>query len=175
MLWIVLGVMLILLLAYLLFLPLDLVVNTSQNQYYVRAGLIARARFLADENYLLRIELKTLGIPYNYYPLRKKKKKVKETKPKKRQSVKFKRSYIHTGIRLIKSFELKQLAINLDTGDYVTNAKLYPFFGFLNYVGGNFQLNFKGYNYLHLHLQNRPIRIIKSFINPKKFYYGITL
>ncbi len=175
MLWIVLGILFILLVLYVLFLPLDLVINTIQNQYYIRAGAIARARFAIDENYLFRIELRTLGIPYSIYPLRKKKRIKKDSKPKKKRTRHFKWSYINTLIRLIKSFELKRFTLYLDTGNCITNAKLYPVFAYLNFRGGDLQVNFKGENQLHLHLQNRPIRIVKSFINPKKFYYGITL
>ncbi|MEN8789621.1 MAG: hypothetical protein ABF293_02870 [Flavobacteriaceae bacterium] len=176
MLWLIIGILFISLILYVLFLPLELVINTIQNQYYIRAGAIAKARFAIDENYLFRIELKALGIPHTIYPLRKKKKIKKDSKPeKKKRSRRFKWSYVNTGIRLIRSFELKQFALSLDTGNCITNAKLYPVFAFLNYKGGNFQVNFKGENQLHLHLQNRPIRIVKSFINPKKFYYGITL
>ncbi|MGB5236903.1 MAG: hypothetical protein WBN59_04660, partial [Flavobacteriaceae bacterium] len=162
MLWIVLVVLFILLILYVLFLPLDLVVNTIQNQYFIRAGVIARANFAVDENYLFRIELRTLGIPFTIYPLRKKKRKKRETKPQKKETERFKWSYINTAMRLIRSFELKRLYLKLDTGNCITNAKLYPVFAYLNYMGSDFQINFKGENQLHLHLQNRPIRLVKS-------------
>jgi hypothetical protein len=176
MLWYIIGILFILSVLYLLFLPLELVINTIQNQYYIKAGAIARARFAIDENYLFRIELKAMGIPHTIYPLKKKKRLKKDSEPeKKKRASRFKRSYINTAMRLIRSFELKRFSLYLDTGNCITNAKLFPVFAFLNYKGADFQVNFKGNNQLHLHLQNRPIRIIKSFINPKKFYYGITL
>ena len=175
MLWIVLGFLFISLLLYILYLPLDIVVNTIQNQYFIKAGSIAKANFTIDDNYLFRIELKTLGIPFTVYPLRKKKRKKKKSVVPKKKAQSFKWSYFNTAIRLIRSFKLKRLYLKLDTGNCITNAKLYPVFAGLNYFGSDLQLNFKGENQFHLHLQNRPIRLIKSFINPKKFYYGITL
>ncbi len=165
MLWIVLGILFILVVLYVLLLPLDLVINTIQNQYYIRAGVIAKARFKVDDNYLFRIELRTLGIPYTIYPLRRQKRIKKETRPKKAKG-RFKWSYMKTGVRLIRSFELKRFALQLDTGNCITNAKLYPVFAYFNYLGSDLQVNFKGNNQLNLHLQNRPIRIVKSFINP---------
>ena len=174
MLWIVLGILFIFIVLYVLFLPLDLIINTIQNQYYIRAGVLAKARFTVDENYLFRIELRTLGIPHTIYPLRKQKRIKKKTIAKKGKS-RFKWSYMKTAVRLIRSFELKRFSLQLDTGNCITNAKLYPVFAYFNYLGSDLQVNFKGENQLHLHLQNRPIRIVKSFINPKKFYYGITL
>ncbi len=53
----------------------------------------------------------------------------------------------------------------MDTGDVVKNAKLYPAFAFLNYHVGGFNINFQGRNQLAVRLQNRPIDIIKLFIN----------
>lgn len=55
--------------------------------------------------------------------------------------------------------------LNIDTGDCISNAKLYPLFAFFNYKGGNFNINFEGKNRLALHIQNRPIKIIKTFFN----------
>ncbi len=70
-----------------------------------------------------------------------------------------------TGLRLLKSFRIKQFLLNVDTGNCISNAKLYPVFAFLNYRVGGFNINFQGRNQLVLHIQNRPIHIIRSFIN----------
>ncbi|WP_157961199.1 hypothetical protein [Lutibacter citreus] len=63
---------------------------------------------------------------------------------------------------------MKKFLINIDTGDPILNAKLYPIFSLLNISKGNFNVNFKNINQLTLHLENRPIDIIKSYINLKK-------
>ena len=68
-------------------------------------------------------------------------------------------------LRLTRTFKVKTFMLNIDSGDAITNAKLYPIFSLLNYRGGNFNINFEGRNQLILQLQNRPIDLIKSFIN----------
>ena len=69
------------------------------------------------------------------------------------------------GLRILKSFTMKKLLVNVDTGDCILNTKLYPAFAFLNYHIGDFNINYKGENKLVVHIQNRPIYIITSFIN----------
>ena len=76
--------------------------------------------------------------------------------------------------QLVRSFEVKRFSLDIDTGHCITNARLYPVFAFLDFWVGNYRVNFMGRNSIDLHLQNRPYRIIKSFINPKKLYHGIT-
>ena len=88
--------------------------------------------------------------------------KKKESKKKKRVK---KRMGFKTLQKLFKSFKVKKLLVDVDTGDCILNAKLYPVFGFLNYYVGSFKVNFEGRNQLVFQMQNRPINIIKSFIN----------
>jgi hypothetical protein len=100
---------------------------------------------------------------FNFYPLAPdKKKKIKSEKKKKKSRFPF---TFQQGWRLLKSFQIKRFYLDVDTGDCITNAKLYPIFSMVNYQGGNFNINFKGRNKLVLDIQNRPIYIIKSFIN----------
>ena len=69
------------------------------------------------------------------------------------------------GLRIIKSFKIKRMQLNIDTGDCIMNAKLFPVFAFLNYKVGGFTINFEGRNQVALHAQSRPINIIKSIFN----------
>ena len=172
MLWLIFAFLLLALLTYLLFLPIDIVLNSTSRQFFVRLGVLARADVVQDENYLIRIDLRTLFMRFKFYPLKRKKSK-KKTKKKSREG-KFKWSYLNTAVSLIRSFEVKNFSLDIDTGSCITNAKLYPAFAFLDFWVGNYQINFDGRNHLELELQNRPYRIIKSFINPKKLYHGIT-
>ncbi|MGI9546853.1 MAG: hypothetical protein ACR2MM_06440 [Flavobacteriaceae bacterium] len=177
MLWIALILLLVGLLVYLLYLPIDIVISTSGNQYYARIGVLGRARVEADDNYILRIQLKTMFLRFYYYPLKKRVKKKKARKAVAKR-YKFKWAHLNIAIRVIKSFDVKRFVLDMDTGNCITNAKLFPLFAFLNYSSGdtpvNYSINFSDNNRLDMHIQNRPIRIIKSFINPKKLYHGIT-
>ena len=165
MLWLGIFVLVVAILLYLLFMPLDLVVNTEKDEYFLRIGVLGRAGIEKDEDYLIRIRLRTLFTHFDYHPLKKrtpKKKKADKGKKKRR----FKWSYIRTAGRLIKSFEVKRFFLELDTGNCITNARLYPVFSFLQFQGISCGVNFNHRNTLVMHLHNRPIRIIKSFINP---------
>ena len=151
---------------YLLLLPIVIVIDTISDQYYVHLKGLAKANVIADEKELFKIKLKVFFFNFSFYPLKKKKttldgkSKEKRVKKKSGRRVKFK-----TGLRVLKSFKIKQFYLNLDTGDCICNAKLYPIVAFLNHYEGNFHINYQGSNQLVLVLENRPIRIIKSFIN----------
>lgn len=167
MLWLGIIVLIVAFLLYLLFMPLDLVVNTDENQYYVRIGVLGKAGIEKDEDYLVRIRLRTLFTYFDFHPLKKRSSKKKEKeKAVKNKRTNFKWSYVKTAGRLIRSFEVKRFFLDLDTGNCITNARLYPVFSLLQFQGISCGVNFNHRNTLVLHLQNRPIRIIKSFINP---------
>lgn len=165
MLWIVFGILLVLFILYLLFVPLDVVINIAKNQYFVRIRGLAKVALEGHEKEFLQIKLNTLFTRFYFYPLRKKKKEQKkriETKSRKRRDFK---SNFKRGLQVIKSFKVKKLMLDIDTDNCIQNAKLYPAFAFLNHHVGTFKVNFEGRVNMVLHLQSRPIIIIKSFIN----------
>ena len=173
MLWIILAILLLALLIYLLILPINIVLDSVNKQFFVSLGALARADVKEDNEYLLRIDLRTLFMRFKFYPL--KRRAVKKEKKKTSRKRKIGWPQIKSLFRIVRSFEVKEFYLDLDTGNYITNARLYPAFTFLNFWVGNYQINFAGRNNIAIHLQNRPYRIIKSFINPKKLYHGITL
>jgi len=174
MLWAAFFILLLLLILYLLFVPIDVVIDTAANEYYLKVRGLAKANIESDKEELLRIKLRTFFMNYYFYPLKKKstskKKKITKKAVKKRSRI----SGIQKALRLVRSFKVKQILVDMDTGNCITNAKWYPVFVFLNHELGTFRINYEGKNRMALHMQNRPIHIIKSFINPKKLYHGIT-
>jgi len=166
MLWALFGILLFLFILYLLFVPLDIIINVAKNQYFVRIWGLAKVALEGHETEFIRIKLNTLFTRFYFYPLRKRKKKEKkkkiDTKGIKKRNI---QSNLKYGLQVLKSFKVKKLLLDIDTGDCIENAKLYPAFAFLNYHVGTFQVNFDGRVNMVLHLQNRPINIIKSFIN----------
>jgi len=155
--------LLFLVLLYLLLVPIELCLNTIKNQYYLQIHCLAKASIEGHKEELLQIRLKVLFMNFYFFPLKligtPKTKKIEKSKPPR------KRIGIKKTTRVLKSFKIKQLLVDIDTGDCLMNAKLYPVFSFINYHKERFNINFEGRNQLVLHLQNRPIRIIKSFIN----------
>jgi len=163
MLWVILILLLVSIVIYLLFARLSLFIDTSTNRYFVKLQGICSINAESDEAEILKLRLHIFFLHFNFYPLRPdKKKKIKPEKKKKKSRfpLTIKQTY-----RLIKTFNVKRFYLDLDTGDCITNAKLYPVFSLLNYRKGHFNINFNGRNKLVLHIQNRPINIIKSFIN----------
>ncbi len=156
---------LILLIVGLLFIPLEIYINTNSNQYYAQLKGLAKASIEQDGEEILRIRLRIPFKDFFFYPLRKSS-APKETKAVKKKEKKKKRKIGPRRIlRILKSFKVKQMLIDIDTGNCITNAKLYPAFALFNHYVGGFQINFVGRNQMVLLLQNRPIYIIKSFIN----------
>lgn len=149
---------------YILLRPVVLYINTITNQYYLQLKGLAKASIEGDKEELVRVRLKVLFLNFSFYPLRKS--NSKETNSK-REDVKKRRKKLgfRRGLRLLKTFRVKQFLLNVDTGNCVSNAKLYPLFIFLNYRTGGFNINFEGRNQLVLQMQNRPIYLIRSFIN----------
>lgn len=157
---------LIVLVICLLLVPIILFIDTNTNQYYVQFKGLAKVSMEANEEEFLKIKLKLLFMNFDFYPLTKNKKRIKKNhltkaKSKKKQN----RFKLKTGLRLLKTFKVKQFVLEIDTGDCIYNAKLYPIFAFLNYRIGSFNINFIGKNHFLLCLENRPIYILRSFIN----------
>lgn len=153
-------------LTYVVFIPIILHIDTVKNNYYLQLKGIAKANLLADETEIIKVKLKVFFFIFYIYPLKQRKScaNVKKTK-KKPAKKKSQRIGLKKFLKLSKTFEIKQFRMDIDTGNCITNAKLYPIFALLNYKYGGFHVNYKDQNALLLNLENRPIRIIKSFIN----------
>ena len=168
--WILLSVLLVFLI-YLLFVPIIIFIDTDERAYYVQLRGLAKASIEGDQRELLRIRLDALFTHFYFYPLRKKtKSKTKKISSKGKKSLSNRKRdwlrYGRIGKRLLQSFQFKKLQVRVDTGDCIQNARLYPVAAFLNMFVGDFQVNFQNRNYLGIHLVNRPIHLLKAFINP---------
>lgn len=147
----------------LLFVPIQLYVNTDTSEYYVRVIGLARVSVEPDKEELFRIRLKTLIFQHSFYPLRRKseiRKSNTEHKAKRSRKVQVRKI-----VRLLRSFEVRKFVLDIDTGDYMFNAKMYPVFVLLNNYVASFHVNFQDRNLLVIDIRNRPYKIIKSFIN----------
>ncbi|TYP98990.1 hypothetical protein C7447_102308 [Tenacibaculum adriaticum] len=151
---------------YLLFVPIALFIDTTTNQYFVEIQGLVKVSLESHKEEILRIKLKVFFFTFYFNPLKskhfKKEKVTIKIKPKKKR----KSANISNFFKLLRSFKVKQFWLNIDTGNYVLNAQLYPLVAFLNYYKeGCLNINFQDKNELVLEVENRPIRIIKSFIN----------
>ncbi|WP_142785880.1 hypothetical protein [Changchengzhania lutea] len=155
----------LLLIIALLLVPVIICIDTVSKQYYIQLQGIVKANLEGHDTEVFRIKLNVLLMKFYIYPL-KKKRLSKRGKSKKNDVDKNKRHlpFIRV-LKMLKTFKVKDFFINIDTGDLILNAKLYPVFALLNYNGGKYHINFQGQNQLVLLIKNRPIYIIKSFIN----------
>lgn len=153
--------------------PIILFIDTDKNLYYIQLQGLAKASLEKHEEELLRIKLNIFFSNFYFYPLkniglanRKKiEKKIEKEDEKKNRKKRRKGIGIRKSLGILKSFKVKRFFIDIDTGDWVLNAKLYPFYALLNYNSLKFNINFKGRNRMELYMLSRPIYIIKSFIN----------
>jgi hypothetical protein len=143
--------------------PVVLLIDTTTNQYYIQIKGLAKASLEAHTEEVIRIKLNAFFMKFYFYPL----KNIGSNKKPKTGKKKIKkggyRPNFYTGLRLLKSFRVKKLYVDIDTGDCILNAKLYPLFALLKNYVGNININFQGRNQFILCIQNRPVNIIKSF------------
>ena len=147
----------------LLFLQIIIYIDTTSNQYYFQLKGVFKISFEKHDLEIFRLRLKILFFNFYFYPLKiktiKKDKEVIQHKLKKPK----KHIPLRKIIRLIKTFKVKNCLINIDTGNCILNAKLYPLFAFLNYKYGHFFINFRDQNQFILVLENKPINILISY------------
>lgn len=170
---IILGILIVLLI-YLLLIPLYVFISTPESRYEAGLGRILKIWITADPEYLLKVWIKIFFYRMEIKPFEFKERKVKA--PTKKESQKKKRKLTFKRIKLIlrllwkvvSSFKLLQLKLNIDTGDVIHNAHLVPVFSMV--YGENIQLtiNFDDKNEFILHFENNIgtilFQIITTFI-----------
>ena len=155
-------------LIYVLLMPLELVIDSYAGRYFLRVGFLARLCLEKDPLELLRFHLQVLFLNFYWRPSeirawgRQKKQSKVETKSGNKPRMK-----LIQVRRILSSFRVKALRLEIDTGDPVLNARLFPLSFMLGQRTGAIGINFRNRNFILLHVVNRPINILKAFINPK--------
>ncbi len=146
------------LVAYLLWMPLELRIDTASRLFYLRAGFLARASLEPEPEELVLLHLKAGFWHFYWRPsdlisgggAKKTAGKRKTTR----------NITARQALRLMRSFRVRRFRWDLDTGNPALNARLYPVFFLLDRTLGGFGINFQDQNQLALHLVNRPVRIL---------------
>ena len=154
---------------YLLLMPLELCIDSYQGKYYFQMGFLARVSVEKDPVEFLRLHLRVLFMNFFWRPsdFRKWSRQKKKTTIKKKGS-KMRKLTLAQGKRLLRTFRVKAFRLELDTGNPVLNAQLFPFSYLPGQQVGGVGINFLGRNNILLQITNRPIYILNAFINPKK-------
>jgi hypothetical protein len=153
--------------AYILLMPLELRIDSYKGLYCLRMGILAQASVESDPLEVLRLHLKVLFLDFYWLPseISSRGHDTKKKPKKKTHSGKTPRMTMARVQRLLRSFKVKAFRLELDTGNPVLNARLFPLFFLLGQGSGG--INFQGRNHILLHLVNRPIHILNAFINLK--------
>ncbi len=157
--------LLIALLLFLVFTPVTLKIDTYSQQYYLQIWGIAKCSFVWENGPIIRLRVPFYTFRINPLALRTKKKK--KPKRKRKAETKKKRSFMSFKkvLKLIRSFEMKEFRLELDTGNVIGNAYLFPVFFFLNRQKAQLRINYEGSNGLVIWIENRGVRMIRAFLS----------
>ena len=155
-------------LIYVLLMPLELVIDSYNGQYYLRVGFLSRLSLEKDPVELLRLHLQVFFLNFYWRPS-----EIRALGRKKKHSKVETRGVKNPGVtltqvrRILSSFRVKALQLEIDTGNPVRNARLVPLTFMFGQRTRQIRINFRNRNFILLHIVNRPINILKAFINSK--------
>jgi hypothetical protein len=167
MLWFIGSVLFIL--ATLFWLPLQLEIETGHGVYKVEWGGILSIRAVPGEErwrwfYTVLFWAKE-WVPSNTRRV------IKKPKTKRRKPPMSPKNALALAGNLFWAIKIKRFRLDWDTGDFVRNAQLYPFFHALSNRKWQLAINFSGKEELAILLQTRLwhlfTAILRSFFQPK--------
>jgi hypothetical protein len=151
-----------------LFAPINIYVNTWQNQAFAELYGIVRFKVLWSEAkpvFRLRIFF------FEFTPGSADGKQKKKKKPRKKKTVAIEKMP-GIALRFLHTFHLKRFVMAVDTGDYPTNALLVPLFTLANaWPNMDWSINFTGELGVECHIQNRVSRMLPVILEMRKLFY----
>lgn len=156
------------LLIWILIVPFTITIDSAKSLYELTLGKSIRANiFFTEEHLLVRIKVwfynKDLVFPWiKLMSSKSNTKEIDMKKPKTKRRLKIWDSGQKIK-KVMRSFEIRKLWVNLDTGDSYYNSILYPIFFFAK--GSNYRLNinYLGENEFSLIARNRLSKILLAF------------
>lgn len=179
MIWMTIVFLVLMFLAWILFAPIHLIIDTTRKRY--GAGLIGliTAGIVHKENEGLRILVRIFFFkiylnPFKYFDKESTAKVTESIVRKKKvntREFRFQMFVIKTIWKIIKKTKLKKVRLNVDTGSVINNAYLIPGFVMINTGKWNFTVNYENKFDLIIHIEHRLSvilwQIIINFINYK--------
>ncbi len=151
--------------------PFVIIIDTVNERYLVKLVTFGSAELLLRED-VIKIVIRVLFLRFSIDPFKPRKKKagIKKEKPgkpaKKKPFFRSLRSGRKFIIQMIRSFRA-ELEAEVDTGDVITNAYLFPAAVFLNRENIHISVNNSGVNNFRLELRNRMIIVLFILIRYK--------
>ncbi len=142
--------------------PLSFELNSTHNIYRIRLFMYAGARWIRKDidSYLL---IRVLGIPFRVKPL--KLFAGRSFRPKKQKSTKLPQRNTFgkgslMGRKVLRAIRVKKFYLNIDTGNFPLNARLFPVAAYLREQNYRVHINFQGENDIELRATTSLIRIL---------------
>lgn len=157
-------VLFLLFFGWLLLTPITLKIDSLREQFMLRIWGLGKANLvITEEAFLIRVTLAWWSKNFQVFPSKKKKPEEKKPAKTKRKKKKMKWSW-RKMIRLLKTFKVKKLRLDLDTDNYILNAYLFPVFHFLRRPNQSVSINFMGRNECQLEVTNRVGKVLLALI-----------
>jgi hypothetical protein len=166
---ITIGILLIVLVLILL-LKIVLHLDTVREEYFVQVGQVAKFSMVGS-GISLKPQLRILwwNVQLKERKSKKKTPKAQKKREKKKRAKRALSSFINNkrvklGLKVVKSLQIKKLNLELDTGDNLLNAYLYPICWLIKSENRKLNINWNGQNHLILRLEGRVARMIYYMI-----------
>ena len=160
------------LLLFLLFTTITLKIDSYQQQYYVQVWGLCRASIVTGDAPIL--EFRVLFLRFRIDLLeqvskgiaRRKQRQEAATSSPERKDRRMPKRMGQRLWRVLRSFKVRQLELDLDTGSVQWNAYLWPLFYFLRFRHAlrHLHINYNGRVEAALHIENRLARMLWAFI-----------
>jgi len=172
-LWILIS-LLVLLILWILLVPVIIYLDTARNRYLLILPGMFRAAVVPSEE-LFHIRGRIFLVPFTVHPFQRKPEKKLE-KPAKKPAKKRKKVKISGGLKLainlLQAIRIRKLLLDIDTDDFMLNARLIPVFSMVNSEYIRLRANFTGTLSLLLDMRIRMGTLLWIFIlhKIKSFY-----
>ncbi len=164
--WIIILSILLFALLWLLLAPVFLYISTSESRYEAGLKGVFKVMVRVNAKEFPVLMGKVFFISFRIPVFRVKARKIKTTDPKKRKKKvrklvrKRMRMIMKIVWRLIRSYRLKQLKVNIDTGDVIRNAHLIPVFAIIHREKVQLTVNYENKTEFLVHLESTMGRMI---------------
>ena len=165
-------VVLVSMMILLLVVPVRLYINTYSQQYRLSWWRLVIGRVIpTDEGYVLEFHVPGFTRRYQVSDLVKSmiRRPPARQKTQERTKKSMKRPSLRQMRALLRTFRVRELTADIDTGSWWLNTILFPASFFIRRKHMHWRINYQGRRDVVLDVSNRPYRILKTLIfSPKK-------